>query len=344
MKKTYIIGLLVLALLLGLSITGYRYYSKIKKPNVEVTSDLYIPTGADFEHVKELITPYLNDLDGFIWVANKKNYPNKIRSGKFKIEEGMSNEALVNYLRGGEPETILLTFNNQDSYEKLAGRISLQIEADSITLVKTMTEKQFLELNGLDENTGLSIYIPNTYEFYWNTTAEEFRERMLAEYKKFWTAERIEKAKNQGLNPIQATTLASIVQKETSTINERPIVAGLYLNRLKDNWPLQADPTVIYALHQKYGQDSIIKRVLSKDLQINSPYNTYKILGLPPGPIGMPDISSLEAVLNPAKHNYYYMCASVDRIGEHEFTHSLRQHNINARKYQQWVNEQGILR
>ncbi len=344
MKKKYLILLLLFALLVGISSIGYNYYVKIKKPNVIDSTYLYIPTGANFDTVSALISPYLKNLDGFTWVANKKNYPNKIRAGKFKIEAGMSNEELVNHLRGGAPETVLLTFNNQDNFDKLAGRISRQIEADSLSLLKIFTEKEFLEQNGLNKNTAISIYIPNSYEFYWNTSSKEFRDRMLSEYKKYWTSERVEKAKKQGLTPIQVTTLASIVQKETSVIKERPIVAGLYLNRLKDNWPLQADPTVIYALHQEYGQDSIIKRVLSKDLKINSPYNTYKRLGLPPGPIGMPDISSIEAVLNPSKHNYYYMCASVEKIGEHEFTNSLRQHNINARKYQDWVNKQGILR
>ena len=344
MKKKYLILLLLFALLVGISSIGYNYYGKIKKPNVIDSTYLYIPTGANFDTVSALISPYLKNLDGFTWVANKKNYPNKIQAGKFKIEAGMSNEELVNHLRGGAPETVLLTFNNQDNFDKLAGRISRQIEADSLSLLKIFTEKEFLEQNGLNKNTAISIYIPNSYEFYWNTSSKEFRDRMLSEYKKYWTSERVEKAKKQGLTPIQVTTLASIVQKETSVIKERPIVAGLYLNRLKDNWPLQADPTVIYALHQEYGQDSIIKRVLSKDLKINSSYNTYKRLGLPPGPIGMPDISSIEAVLNPSKHNYYYMCASVEKIGEHEFTNSLRQHNMNARKYQDWVNKQGILR
>jgi len=344
MKKKYIIGLLLLALVMGISMFAYNYYGKIKKPNVKDSTYIYIPTGANFDTVSKLISPYLKNLNGFEWVADKKNYPNKIRAGKFKIEAGMNNEELVNHLRGGAPETVLVTFNNQDNFEKLAGRISHQIEADSLTLLKTFHEKDFLAQNGLNDNTALSIFIPNSYEFYWNTSSEEFRDRMLAEYKKYWTSERVEKAKKHGLTPIQVSTLASIVQKETSVVKERPIVAGLYLNRLRDNWPLQADPTVIYALHQTYGQDSIIKRVLSKDLKVDSPYNTYKIIGLPPGPIGMPDISSIEAVLNPSKHNYYYMCASVEKIGEHEFTNSLRQHNINARKYQEWVNKQGILR
>jgi UPF0755 protein len=188
------------------------------------------------------------------------------------------------------------------------------------------------------------MYIPNSYEFYWNTSAVEYREKMFKEYQLFWNKSRINKAKKYKLSPIQVTILASIVQKETATISERPKVAGLYLNRLKDFWPLQADPTIIYAIKQKYGQETEIKRVLNKDLTIDSPYNTYSNFGLPPGPIGMPDISSIEAVLNPIEHNYYYMCASVDNIGLHEFAKTLGEHNKNARKYQRWVTNQGIKR
>jgi len=188
------------------------------------------------------------------------------------------------------------------------------------------------------------MYIPNSYDFYWNTSAEQFRERMLKEYNNYWNEDRVERAMSKNLTPIQVATLAAIVQKETSQVKERPKVAGLYLNRLNDHWPLQADPTIIYALKQKYGQDTTFRRVLNKDLRIDSPYNTYQNIGLPPGPIGMPDISSIEAVLDPQNHSYYYMCASVTDIGRHEFARTLGEHNKNARKYQKWINEQGIKR
>ena len=169
-------------------------------------------------------------------------------------------------------------------------------------------------------------------------------EKMFEEYNKFWNRSRSDKAKQQNLTPLQVVTLASIVQKETTTVSERPKVAGLYLNRLKDFWPLQADPTIIYAIKQKNGQNTEIKRVLKKDLTIDSPYNTYTNFGLPPGPISMPDISSIEAVLNPANHNYYYMCASVTNLGQHEFAKTLSQHNINAKKYQNWINKLEVFR
>ena len=342
MKKKILLIIIVI-IIIG-SIIGYNFYAKIYNSNVTETTFIYIPTNTEFPDLKELIDPYLNNSESFVWVAEKKNYPNKIRAGKFKIKKGMSNDDLVNHLRGGKSETVKLTFNNQDSYEKLAGRIALQIESDSISILNAMKETEFLSQNDFNEHTGLAMYIPNSYDFYWNTSASKFRERMLREYQNYWNEDRVKSAKSKNLTPVEVITLAAIVQKETSKVNERPKVAGLYLNRLDDNWPLQADPTIIYALKQKYGQDSIFMRVLNKDLRIDSPYNTYQNIGLPPGPIAMPDISSIEAVLHPQNHRYYYMCASVTEIGQHEFAMTLKEHNKNARKYQNWINEQGIKR
>jgi len=341
--KKIIVSILLLFVIVGAFI-AYKYYHMIKSDNVLQDAYIYIPTNTNFENVQELINPYLKDQKGFVWVAEKKNYPNIIRAGKYKICKGMSNEGLVNYLRGGKPQTVNLTFNNQDTYQKLAGRIAIQLEADSISILQAIINDDFLNRNNFNKTNAIAMYIPNSYEFYWNTSAENFRDRMLSEYKIFWNKNRLAKAEIQNLTPLQVVTLASIVQKETSTIAERPKVAGLYLNRLHNFWPLQADPTIIYAIKQKYGQDTEIKRVLNNDLTIDSPYNTYINFGLPPGPIGMPDISSIEAVLNPSKHNYYYMCASVENLGQHEFAATLSQHNINARKYQNWINKQGINR
>ncbi len=326
------------------AIIGYQFYQKIYGENVVKTTDIYIPTGSDFDSLTKIVQPYIKNGESFAWVAEKKSYQNNIRAGKFKITEGMSNDALINHLRSGKQETVNVTFNNQDTFEKLAGRIASQIEADSVALLSAFQDSKFLQENDLDRKTAMALYIPNSYDFYWNTSAESFRDRMLKEYNKFWTPERIAKAEKQNITPLQATILASIVQKETATVSERPMVAGLYLNRLKSFWPLQADPTIIFALKQEHGQDSIFKRVLNEDLTIDSPYNTYTNFGLPPGPIGMPDISSIEAVLNPKSHDYYYMCASVTNIGQHEFAKTLSQHNVNARKYQNWISQQGINR
>lgn len=342
MKKKILIVLSLL--LVAGAYYGYDLYTRIYGHNVRETEFLYIPSGTDFEGLTSLIEPYVKNVKSFVWVADKKNYTKKIRSGKFKILKGMNNDELINHLRGGKQETVTLTFNNQDSFEKLAGRIAAQIEADSTAVLTVMHDSSYMNSKGFDPKNTLSLYVPNSYDFYWNTSADKFRDRMFEEYGRFWNEERRKKAEALNLTPQQVSTLASIVQKETAVVSERKTVAGLYLNRLKDFWPLQADPTIIYALKEKYGQDKEYKRVLNKDLQIDSPYNTYTNFGLPPGPIGMPDISSIDAVLNYQKHDFYYMCASVENPGQHKFAKTLAQHNKNAREYQAWVSQQGINR
>lgn len=337
--------LLIIGLLLVLgSVLGISLYSKIFKGNTVEDGYLYIPTGSNFDEVENLIRPFLKREKPFVLVAEKLNYTEAVKPGKYKISTGMSNFELVKMLRSGNQTMVNLSFNNQDTFEKLAGRISQQIEADSISLLKAFNDTVFINKAGFTTATAIGMYIPNSYEFYWNTTAEDFMAKMLNEHNKFWDATRLEKAKKLNLTKNEVITLASIVQKETATVNERPVVAKLYLNRLTSDWPLQADPTIIFALKAKLGNDMVIKRVFSKDLQIDSPYNTYKNTGLPPGPISMPDISSIEAVLNPANHDYYYMCASVTTFGTHEFAKTLDQHNKNAAKYQQWLNKQGVNR
>ncbi|MFD1294478.1 endolytic transglycosylase MltG [Lutibacter holmesii] len=325
-------------------IFAFNFYNKIYKPNTKQEGYLYIPTSSTIKEVEILIQPFLKKVKSFVWVAVQKNYPNTIKPGKYFISEGMNNNELVNLLRSGKQTPIKLSFNNQDSFQKLAGRISEQIEADSISLLKAFTDTEFISKAGFNSKTSIGMYIPNTYQFYWNTSAKKFQEKMLKEYNRFWNENRIKKAKKLNLSKNQVITLASIVQKETALVKERSIVAGLYLNRFKNKWPLQADPTIIFALKQQAGDDLVIKRVLTKDLSIDSPYNTYKNIGLPPGPIAMPDISSIDAVLNPAKHEYYYMCASITSIGQHEFAKTLSQHNRNAAKYQKWLSKQGVNR
>jgi UPF0755 protein len=342
LKKLILLIILLLIIIGGF--LGYSYYSKIFKPNTVKEGYLYIPTNASFEEVQDLARPFLKRVKPFIWVAEKKNYSNTIKAGRYKIEKGINNNELVNLLRSGKQDPIKITFNNQDSFEKLAGRISNQIEADSLSLLNAFQDAEFYSKYNFNRKTALAMYIPNTYEFYWNTSAVNFRSRMQKEYDTFWNANRIKQAEKLNLSKKEVITLASIVQKETSNVNERPMVAKLYLNRLNDRWPLQADPTIIFALKEMHGKDFEVKRVLKKDLEIISPYNTYKNTGLPPGPIAMPDISSIDAVLNPANHDYYYMCASVTNIGLHEFAKSLSQHNRNAAKYQNWLNKQGVLR
>ena len=342
LKKLFILIFSLLIIIGG--ILGYNFYNRIYKPNTIKEGFLYIPTNSNFENVENLIRPFLKRVKPFTWVANKKKYPNSIKPGKYYISKDLNNNNLINLLRSGKQTVVKLSFNNQDTFEKLAGRISEQIEPDSISILNTLTNIPFITKAGFNKNTAIGMYIPNTYEFYWNTSAETFRSKMLNEFNKFWNTSRLEKAKSLNLSKNEVITLASIVQKETSNISERPMVARLYLNRLKDKWPLQADPTIIFALKNKLGNNTVIKRVLTKDLEIISPYNTYKNNGLPPGPIAMPDISSIDAVLNPPTHKYYYMCASITNIGKHEFAKTLAQHNKNATKYQLWLNKQGVNR
>ncbi|OSY87756.1 aminodeoxychorismate lyase [Tenacibaculum holothuriorum] len=341
MNKKIIYGAIG-AIALILITVGYSFYSKIYGSAVKQDATVFIKSNSDLETIQKNIAPFVNNPDNFHWVAQKKKFT-KSKGGKFQIKKGMSMNDLVNLFRSGKQKTVKVSFNNQDTLEKLAKRISQQIEADSTSLIQSMKNSVFLKNNNFTETSALGMYIPNSYEFYWNTSADKFRDKMLREYKKFWNTSRIEKAKKQNLTPQEVITLASIVHKETVQKNERPTVAGLYLNRLRNKWPLEADPTIIYAKQQQ-NKDMVIKRVLFKyiDETKDSPYNTYKHRGLPPTLIAMPDISAIDAVLNPQKHNYFFMCASIDNIGFHEFTHSLAQHNRNAAKYQRWISQRGI--
>lgn len=332
-----------LTILLIAGVVGFYFYQKIFDNNVSRSGELFINSNDDFKELTKKIAPFVNDLDNFVWVANRKKFTS-IKAGRYIVKENMSNNDLVNMLRSSNQTAINLSFNNQDTLEKLASRISKQIEADSITLINSFLDELFLRENNFNPQNVLGIFIPNSYEVYWSVSAEKLRDKMFFEFKTFWNNERVAKAKKLNLTPNEVITLASIVQKETAQKSERPIVAGLYLNRLKNDWPLQADPTIIYCIRQLKGQDYVVKRVLNFDLEIVSPYNTYKNTGLPPSLIAMPDVSAIEAVLNPEKHDYFYMCASIDNVGFHEFAKSLPQHNKNAQKYQNWLNKQGVNR
>ncbi|TXE07646.1 endolytic transglycosylase MltG [Gelidibacter salicanalis] len=336
--------------LIGLVIAGiiaYNIYQTMFISNTAFTNEeayVYIPTNATYQDVRAQLQPLLKDMDKFEALAERKKYPANIKAGKFAIKKGMNNNDIVNSIRSNNIP-VKLSFNNQESLERLAGRISTQIEADSLELYTVMSSPEFLKANDFSEQTALGMYIPNSYEFFWNTSAEQFRERMLKEYHRFWNETRMAKAKTIGLTPEKVMTMASIVQKETAKVDERKRVAGVYMNRLKIGMPLQADPTVIYAIKHTSGDfDQVIKRVLYKDLVLDSPYNTYKYAGLPPGLITMPDITSIDAVLNFEKHDYLYFVADVTNFGYHKFAKTLAQHNVNRQEYVRWINQQGVNR
>ncbi|KIO53175.1 endolytic transglycosylase MltG [Flavobacterium hibernum] len=341
-----IITITAVAVISVLMIYGFILISKIFSANTKFEEKelyVYVPTGANYSDVKKILQPYIKNFDNFEMVANKRSYPENVKSGRFLLKKDMNNMDLVRAMRSNVP--VKLAFNNQERLENFAGRVGAQIEADSLSLMKAFKDSTFLATNGFNEENVFAMFIPNTYEIYWNTSAEKFRDKMIKEYHNFWTPERIAKAKKQGLTPVQATILASIVHKESVKKDERPRIAGVYLNRLRLDMPLQADPTVIYALKLKDNNfDQVIKRVFYNDLLMKSPYNTYVNIGLPPGPIAMPDITALEAVLNPEKNDYIYFCASVDRFGYHEFAATLAEHNVNAKKYSDWIASQGVTR
>jgi len=344
MNKKKLILLISSLLLITAGVLVYNIYGKIYKPNVVKDGFIYIKTNSTLKDIENEVRPFLKRVKPFIWVAKRKKYQDAIKPGKYKITKGFSNNDLINLLRSGQQTPTIVVFNNQHTLAALAGRISDQIEADSIAILNAMKDDAFLKEHQFTSKSVLGMYVPNSYELYWNTSAEQFRDRMFTEYNRFWDGKRDNQAKKLNLSRTKVIALASIVQKETAKISERPIVAGLYLNRIKLSWPLQADPTIIYALKEKYGEDFIVKRVLLKDLKIDSPYNTYKNKGIPPTLIAMPDISSIDAVLFSKKHNYYYMCVNVDKIGYHEFANSLNQHKINASKYHRWLSKKGINR
>lgn len=305
---------------------------------------VFIPSNATMNDVIDEMEPLVVDVKSFITIANRMQYSSNIKSGHFIITSGMSNNEIVTSLRSRNIP-INVKFNNQERLEDLAQHISQQIEADSISLLNAMRAPEFLEEVGLNNETALSLYIPNTYEFYWNSSAKTFVDRMRKEYDVFWNEQRIKKAEKLNLTKEQVISLAAIVQKETAKVDERARVAGVYLNRLRVGMLLQADPTVIYALKKESGNfNQVIKRVLYADLELDSPYNTYKYAGVPPGPIAMPDISSIDAVLNPEKHDYYYFVADVSNFGYHKFAKNLAQHNSNKVEYVRWVNKQGLKR
>ena len=329
-----------------LLIYGFILARQIFSANTKFTENevyVYVPTGANYETAKELITPYVKNMDRFEMVANKRSYPENLKPGRFLFKNGMNSYDLVKALRQNLP--VNLAFNNQERLENFAGRVGSQIEADSLSLLISFKDSIFLKENGFTNENVLTMFIPNTYQLYWNTSADKFRDKMIKEYRNFWNKERIEKAAKQGLTPIEATILASIVHKESVKKDERPRIAGAYLNRLRAQMPLQADPAVIFAIKNKSNDfNQVIKRVFFNDLKIASSYNTYANLGLPPGPIAMPDITALDAVLNPEKNNYIYFCASVERFGYHEFAATYEEHTKNAKKYSDWINSQGVTR
>lgn len=330
-------------LIIILGIYGYRLYQGIYKPNVNLKGKnqtiIYIPTGSNYQDVKKILFSegIIINTNTFDWLAEKKDYVQHVKPGRYLIKASFSNNDIINMLRAGQQLPVKLKFNNIRTKNQLAGKIAAQIEADSAEMEQLLNDEETAQKYNFNKENFLTMFLPNTYEFIWNTSAAQFIERMNKEYKKFWNNDRIAKAKNLGLSPIEISILASIVDKETQKTSEMSRIAGVYLNRIKRNMPLQADPTVVYAVG-----DFSIRRVLKRHLEIESPYNTYKNTGLPPGPICVPAVTTIDKTLNAERHHYLYFCAREDFSGFHNFAENLAQHNNNAQKYQKSLDKRKI--
>jgi UPF0755 protein len=339
-SKRFIIAAALIAAIASL-FWVYNDYNKFYQPNVKHTITINIPTGSDYQVVVKILKDQdlIRDINSFNWVAHIKNYLSLIKPGAYKINEGWSNNTLINKLRSGIQTPVSVTFTNIRFRENLAGRLAHCFEADSISFLSALNNDSLAKKYGLTHENFTSIFIPNTYEFYWTTSPLKFVERMKKEYDIFWNQSRKDKAGDLGLTPPQVITLASIIQEETNKNDEKPRISGVYINRLHRGMLLQADPTIKFAM-----KDFAIKRILNEYLKIDSPYNTYKYAGLPPGPINFPDITSIDAVLNAEKNDYLYFCAREDFSGYHNFAKTLHEHDINAAKYQRALNKNKIWR
>ncbi|MDA3944651.1 MAG: endolytic transglycosylase MltG [Bacteroidetes bacterium] len=339
--RRLIFSVLLILILIG-SGTGYLLYTIILKPNVWVQKEqtsIFIPSEASYQMV--LDTLYSKGIiihrKNFEWLAQHKSYPELVKPGHYIIRVGMNNNELINLLRAGLQSPVDVTFNNLRTVEQLAANIAKQIEADSLSIITLLYDTAYIGQLGFNPQTIPALFIPNTYEFYWTTDATTFISRMFQEYRSFWNPSRLEKAKAIGLEPYEVSTLASIIEKETNKQDEKATIAGVYLNRLKADWRLQADPTLVFA-----SGDFGIQRVLDVHKLIDSPYNTYKNSGLPPGPISIPDPTSIDAVLNYETHRYYFFCAKDDLSGYHAFAETNREHERNARAYRNALNKLNI--
>jgi len=340
-----LIGIASAIILLSGTVMGFMLWQRILKPNVttgeEMSADFYIPTGSRFEDVLNMLDEqgFLDDRSSLEWLAVRKNYPNNVRPGRYRLTGGMNNNELVNMLRSGSQLPVNLVFISQRTVDDLASVVSRQIEADSVSISELARDREFLGTLGYTPETLPALFIPNTYEFFWNTSAEQFFARMKAENERFWNGHRDNRLTAVGLNRVQASTLASIVSEETVKEEEMPVIAGVYLNRLKRGMRLQADPTVKFAIG-----DFTVNRILRVHLEVDSPYNTYRYGGIPPGPINIPPTQAIEAVLNAGEHDYLYFCAREDFSGYHRFARTLTEHNRNARLYQEALNRRRVFR
>lgn len=337
MKKAILIILAVAVCAAG--IVAFVFYGRLQAAAVVSDGSVYVPTGADYPELLDSLRAggLIDDMERFESVAELLGLDESVRPGHYRLRKGTSYKNAVRTFQRGWQTPVRVTFNNMRTLPQLAGRIAQQIEPDSVTMMAALTDKATAERYGFDRRTFIAMFIPDTYELYWTTTPEAFVERMQKEYDRFWNDDRTAKLAATGLTREEAVTLASIVYEETKMSDEMPTVAGVYINRLKIGMPLQADPTLKFAVG-----DFTIRRVLNRHKEVESPYNTYKYAGLPPGPICMPSVAAVDAVLGYGKHKYLYFCARPDFSGYHNFAATLAEHNRNSAAYHRALNENGI--
>lgn len=327
---------LIFFLLISILMISFAFYAYqiCYTPNVLVQKkdrQVIIPRGASFKDVQGILheQDIVQDLISFSFLSRLMDYDKSIKSGRYVLRANMTNLQAIRLLRSGEQEPVKITFNNVRLISELSEKITKNLLMKPAEFEAALVQFAMTNKYGFNKDNVLTMFIPNTYEVYYQSSPEEVIERLYGEYKNFWNADRKAKADKLGMTPIEVSILASIVQAESVKKEEAPIIASLYLNRLKQGMPLQADPTLVFAVG-----DFSLKRVLNEHKEIDSPYNTYKNAGLPPGPINMAEIRSIDAVLNHADTNYLYMCAKEDFSGNHNFTNSYKQHMNNAIKYQ----------
>ncbi|MDB4924256.1 endolytic transglycosylase MltG [Mucilaginibacter sp.] len=337
--RKFIIALIVLVVI-GLGGTLIFYYLRYFGPNVTGKEEyLYIHTGENFDDVYKTIRDkgIVKDTTTFSWTAHNMKYVGRVKPGKYRLHKGMSNRKLIRMLQLGEQEQVELSFHVFRTKEQFVAFVSKKLEADSLTLLHYLDSAKFVQEYGFNTDNAFVMIMPDTYQLYWNVSPEKFFKRMYSHYENFWTPERKQQAAAIGFSQPQVSILASIVDAEAVYDDEMPTIAGLYLNRLHKGMKLESDPTVIFAM-----QDFSIHRVLNKQLRVISPYNTYLHTGLPPGPIMMPSVNAVKAVLNYQKNNYLYMVAKEDFSNRHNFATNVAEHNINANKFRKALDEHNI--
>ncbi len=335
---------IVVLVVLIMAIGAYLTYTTLYQPNVNLgekkSAFIYIPTGSRFEDVLRILAEnnFLKKTSTFEWLAEKKAYKNAVKPGRYRLLASMNNSALINLLKGGIQEPVDINFTGLHTVDQLVARVGRRLEADSASLYKAVHDAEFTRKYGFSPTEIQALFIPTNYQLVWNTSVDEFFDRVAKDYNNFWTEERKNKAKQIGFSQTEVSVLASIVQGEQCCDNEeKRIIAGLYINRLKKDMPLQSDPTVIFAI----GNFSI-QRVSIEQTRVSSPYNTYENKGLPPGPVGFAQASTLDAVLNYSKNDYLYMCAKENLSGKHNFAKSYEQHLVNRKKYREALNARNI--